>query len=528
MHKPFIKGGLGFLLLFSIIFSTHHGMTFAGLGGGGSGGEPGTILYGETPSETSEDKPVIVFVQGLTNSSSMWYEGNDMYDMAHQAGYETAFVELYDSAGTPESYWDNGEMLAGQLETISAHYGGKKLAVVGYSKGGIDTQTALVHYGKHDLVSELITIGSPHHGSELADLAYSTWTWWLASLLGSRNAGTESLQTGNMNYFRSVTDGRPEIEENSYYTLAGDDTGPWFSSTWWGGTMIPGPSDGVVSVESAHLPYAPMLAVGNWTHNNIRQGHQTFNVFKNVLTVGEEGAFSADTETAATAEGSSAESSNMIVRGGEQTGEAEESFFVEKEADKITLHWLSGKELTEVTVREPGSGSVRTVAVEGQKDDLFFEGAWHHTVEIEEPSAGEWTFSTETEGVSAYTAVLLFESPLNNEVRVTKDGPRGWQVAAEAVSKRGARPGTGRGAKVVYDVEFHPGDVKSRGGIGRNMRQQRLHNRQQAQNGKVTLPDRGNGTYNATIDIEGTTPSGEKFERTVIRSVYIDEDGNAY
>ncbi|MFN7253174.1 MAG: esterase/lipase family protein [Anaerobacillus sp.] len=213
-----------FTLAFQSLASSHFHETI------GQGNQPGTIHIGTLPAEPNPEKPVLVFVQGLTNNSTTWYQGNNMYDLARQNGFETAFVELYDSGGTPKSYWDNGAILANQLEQISEYFGGKKLVIVGYSKGGVDAQVALIHEGKHHLVSDVVTIGSPHWGSELADLANSSSLGWLAALIGQNSEGTRSLQTGVMNHFRAITDNRWEVNQNRYYTIAGNRAGPFFSN----------------------------------------------------------------------------------------------------------------------------------------------------------------------------------------------------------------------------------------------------------------------------------------------------------
>ena len=61
-----------------------------------------------------------------------------------------------------------------------------KVNIVAHSKGGIDTQAALVEYGANRFVGNVITLATPHHGSNLADLSYSWWAGWLASILGQK------------------------------------------------------------------------------------------------------------------------------------------------------------------------------------------------------------------------------------------------------------------------------------------------------------------------------------------------------
>lgn len=96
-----------------------------------------------------------------------------MYELAYANGYRTAFVQLYDAAGNgsarPE---DNGKLLAQMLAQISAYFG-QKVNIVAHSKGGPDTQAALVEYGAYPYVNKVVTLSSPHYGSDLANLAYS-------------------------------------------------------------------------------------------------------------------------------------------------------------------------------------------------------------------------------------------------------------------------------------------------------------------------------------------------------------------
>ncbi|MBM7094434.1 alpha/beta fold hydrolase [Bacillus sp. H-16] len=499
------------ILVVTLLMSTH----VAGASGFhetiGTPGEPGTVMIGEMPDNPDPDKPVLLFVQGLTNNSGAWYEGNAMYSTARDAGYETAFVELYDSGGEPRSYWNNGAMLANQIEQISHYFNGKDIVVLGYSKGGVDAQAALIHYGKHHLVRDVITIGSPHYGSELADLAHSTWAGWLAALIGARSEGTESLQTGNMSYFRSITDNRWEALENTYFTIAGDRAGPLFSSYFTGGLFIPGPSDGVVSVESAHLPYGNMLAIGNWNHGEVHLGQYAFPVFSPVLTAPQPVQQNGYEEKTVESD------FDILVRGGEKHGEMEETFPVEEGVNKITADWISSEELTEIEVTDP-DGNTDKIQVTAKEGEVYFDGAWHHTLEINKPEPGEWTVKT-AGGNSAYLLVAAFDSPLNSKVEVTMPaGKKGWKVAPAST---GISPQAGQAVSVHASTEFMPG---LRGQSPQSVPRSKTI-KQRGQKGVINLPFKGEGSYNTTLDIKGTTPSGHSFERTVIRSVFVDDLG---
>ncbi|PPA69321.1 esterase/lipase family protein [Jeotgalibacillus proteolyticus] len=504
---------LAAMLMFSITVPS--AVSGGGFNPPGNSLVPGTISIGTEPPGLDPNKPVVVFVQGLNNDSALWYVNNDMYNRAFQAGYQTAFVELNDSGGTPKSYWDNGAMLAGQLESVSSYFGGKKLVIVAFSKGGVDTQVALIHEGKHPLVSNVITLGSPHHGSELADLANSTTLGWLAELIGQNSEGTQSLQTGTMNYFRSITDNRPEVNQNRYLTLAGNRAGPIFSSYWYGGAFISGPSDGAVSVASSLLPYGSTLGVGSWNHDEVNKGVNTFPLFQRFLTQQQAPAIAGLTQYA---EPEEEPALDVLVRGGNQDGVAAETFYVENEAEKLVLNWLSATPHTEILLTKPGQSAHEVFSVTATADEtMFFQGAWHHIIEIDKPESGEWKAQTISSGPSAYALMVTFDSSLNDQLALTPDNnKKRWSL------KTGHGALAHSSAKVFADIAFIPGNGRDNKNFGQSI--QRFKQRGGT---SVRLPEK-EGTYNMTVEVEGVTPSGQPFQRTMIKSVYVDELGDAY
>jgi hypothetical protein len=92
--------------------------------------------------------------------------------------------------------WRNGSVLRKQLESICKHFNVPKVNLICHSKGGIDAQAAIVHYGANQYVARVFTLSTPHWGSPLADLAYASWASWLTELIGMKSDGTYSLQTG--------------------------------------------------------------------------------------------------------------------------------------------------------------------------------------------------------------------------------------------------------------------------------------------------------------------------------------------
>lgn len=231
-------------------------------------GQPGTITYGPAPA--SPVKPqVLVFVHGWSAGAETWTVGNDMPTRASRSGYRTAFVDLY----SDRNMWDNGTLLASEINQILGHFGTTHVTLVAHSKGGVDAQTCAVYNGMATHISQIITLGTPHHGTPLADLAWSSWAGWLAGLIGQKNEGNRVLQTGYMAWYRGQTDGRAEARSVPMATAGGTSAGPFFSKYYWGGLAISGTSDGVVGIGSTHNPNErTRLFQRYWNHGELPLG----------------------------------------------------------------------------------------------------------------------------------------------------------------------------------------------------------------------------------------------------------------
>lgn len=459
--------------------------------GGGSSGVPGTWYVGADPSWIDPAKSPIVFVHGYNNSASVWWEGNDMYETALANGYQTAFIDLY----SDRDMWENGAMLAQKLKVIYDYFGQKKLVVVGYSKGGVDAQTALVHYGAYPYVSNLITLSSPHHGTQLSDLAHSSGAWWLAALLGNNNDATRSLQTGNMKYFRSITDSHSNANKNRYYTLGGTKWGSFGSATYWGGLYLSsyGANDGVVTVASSRVPGGSIVREGSWNHTMIREGSYTFSVFK---------PYTMAAQPAVAAVFTSSESAvakpetNQIVRGGKGDKPIKDSFVIEEGAEGFKLAFLSTQRLSSLKLKGPDGKEYGAMAVEQDKSE-FFKGAWVHQFEIDQPGAGIWTV---TGPAAAYLYTVGIESPLGAELGKGQKNKSlkafyktNWIQYRVDGKKKMKEAGKGSKAGIIADGDFSEA-----------------------------------GVYNLTTEVTGLDAKGKPFERTIVESVYVDGNGKIH
>lgn len=185
------------------------------------GNDVNTIYYGHTPSNSS-NRPVVVFVHGYASSASVWFDGKDnMYRDVYDDGYRSAFVSL-----TPNRHiWTNGNMLSVAIDRIKANYGVNKVVLVGWSKGGVDTDAAIVHYGANNKVSQAFTLSSPHQGTSIAEAANSILLSLVNVIFMQNNDATKSITRGYMSFYRSISDGSSN-NTVGFTTLGGWGNGP--------------------------------------------------------------------------------------------------------------------------------------------------------------------------------------------------------------------------------------------------------------------------------------------------------------
>lgn len=486
-------------------------------------GTPGTWYPGEIPVNLDPSKPPIVFVQGLNGSADNWYEEtryhgrNDMVDYAFNNGYHTAFVQLHDAGGEAASVRENGKMLAGLLKEIHDHFG-EKVNVVAHSKGGPDTQAALVHYNAYPYVGRVVTLGSPHHGSHLADLAYSWWAGWLAELIGSKSPGTESLQVGKMEQFRSETDTHPNVNKNMYYTVAGTSWGPFPSALWTGGAYLSshGENDGLVNEWSTKLPNGSHLFTDKLDHDNIRLGKKVFSRIEGTLRSTSTAGVTTQIKTEQPMD-ETWDVSGHILRGGPL------------QADKMVMEEIpveSGLKKAIFNVMTYGPTDVTLVSPSGKKyskiqrgkDTQFFDGADVQAISINKPEPGAWTVKVKSSRKSAYllTTALDGKDPVRLKWKGGKSKNKKVPVEVEMVQTDSKRKGQ-FDAKVKLISPLENGSAT----MEKGMYQSKLVREGDRFKGQLPLLQKS-GVYNMTVDVKGINDKGEAFERTLVRSFYAE------
>nr|WP_209848926.1 alpha/beta hydrolase [Paenibacillus sediminis] len=486
-------------------------------------GNFGDWYTGPVP-QGSSSKPVILFVQGLHSNYGTWTGTDSYYEAAYNAGYRTAFVQLQDADGPGGNMWTNGPVLANVIRKVAAYYGVSTINIIAHSKGGIDAQTALVYYGAAPYVNVVHQLSTPNKGSELADMAYSTWTSWLADILGQKDDAVYSLQTSYMANFRTQTDGKSENSLTKTYMSGGEGDDGIFTSGWFAHAVLPGEDDGAVSVYSAMgLPYGIQSFTKNISHSAMAKASQTWSLVQPKLALATASMAATSAEASTDQTSASVKSTNveepgdLILRGGQVEGSTSVSFPLESGIQSAAFNVMTASESTDVTLISPSGIEYRPEAAQADSDpEGIFSKAVKHVFNVDKPEVGEWTLNLTGSG-DAYFLLGKIETSVSTRVK-----------AGKKVFQKGESAGltVDFGTRIKGSIK-HPGVTKSVPGRAFTPSQ----NLQETQiDGSVQLPFTAPtepGVYNLSFDVEGVNDKGEKVTRSVNYNFAVtDEQGN--
>jgi hypothetical protein len=500
------------------------------------GGHAGSVYIGAVPPN-SGSKPVLVFVVGLHGQAHDWWQDtafyghNDMYEYAYNYGYRTAFVNLWDSNGLywGGTMWDNGQMLANELAIITNYFGVSSVNVVAHSKGGVDTQAAIAYYGAGPRVQRLLTLDSPHWGSQVADLGYIGPLWWEGVLLGQLDNATYVMTTGYMNYFRSLTDGRLENNQTRWYTTGGTDWGT--NALWWSGLYLSawGSNDGLVTVNNTHLPweYSTQVRVSYVNHDNVRTGRASMGLIDQYLSTfwrNGMGPEKAETPVSAPTPEDSANptshvASSSIVRGGPLASDGTAStdqITVETGATSLAIDLTSNVAGLDLTWTAPSGKQYTAQGTLGGGE--LFSNAYHYVVKVDAPQAGTWRLSVRntTGQTAAYGMVANVTSPVT--VALDRDPALVFAAGGKLPVRLTASDATGR---AISNLQV-TGVLRQNDGAAHSFTVPAGHDEAQA---ALDLPNAA-GVANLAFTVTGQLSDGSAFERTVVTSVaVVDKDG---
>ena len=183
------------------------------------------LFYGAIPPNGVHG-PVLVFGHGLSGTAADWWDstGNDMYDLAYQAGFRTAFMSLsLDNSHNTSDIQTNGAMLQTLFPKILSQFQVSQVYFVCHSKGGLDLQDAIANTQWIGIAKAVFTVGTPNQGDTLSDWLFSpAGAPTLAVLPQLNNAAVQSLETANVLSLRSQWDPFFQNARVQFYTLFGN------------------------------------------------------------------------------------------------------------------------------------------------------------------------------------------------------------------------------------------------------------------------------------------------------------------
>lgn len=170
-----------------------------------------------------------------------------------------------------------GAEVAVAIDDALAQTGAASVILIGHSQGGLDARYAISTLGYGDRVATLVTIGTPHHGSKVADLAVglipgdagAASAAVVNALLGGAVGTPQDSAAAIVELTQNHTDGtfnpaNPDDPRVAYFSYAGttqpsddvdtatvDVVEPMLLASWWIEKALEGDNDGIVSVQSA-------------------------------------------------------------------------------------------------------------------------------------------------------------------------------------------------------------------------------------------------------------------------------------
>ncbi|WP_338790601.1 T9SS type A sorting domain-containing protein [Bernardetia sp. MNP-M8] len=485
------------------------------LGSGES--DAGNIYYGATPSNLRAGSPVIVFIHGYSSRASTWWEGNDMYSKAYADGYRTAFVSVHPD----KNMWENGQLFNNMLGTITNRFGVNKVVVVAHSKGGLDTDAALVHYGATNKVERAITLSSPHNGTPLADLAQSGWVSWLSGVFGQVNDATNCMQTGYASYFRTQTANNSNYSNAKFRTVGAWGYGgilwvPGVYLSWNGGGSSTGGNDGVVPYYSTKRPNSITLLSGNGNsttnldHSEVHEGRYMWATVKNNLpySLSKVGAKPIDNEP--TTNPTAVVESRVQILSSEKTSR---NFMVEVGVTEtmLDIHHLTANE--EFVIIAPNGNKINPTTLRTSEKAGDMLGGFATTLKIENPQVGTYSIESKSAFVALVTAnegvTLRMTSDLNDKKYYYNVG-EAINLNISLLNEQGINT---QGTKVTGVMTLTSNDVKSQKAVVLEFNQSSQNNGQFKATVNKTLPE---GVYSVAIQAENGN-----FSKSLVTSIAV-------
>lgn len=141
------------------------------------------------------------------------------------------------------------QQLARQIDRL----GPGPVNIIAHSMGGLDARLAIAHLGMGSRVATLTTIGTPHHGTPLADMAMDFGEWRrvrrMLDAIGANVDGLYDLSTRHMRRFNERIQDSPTVVYSSVVGAVGPDASTLNAVLALGHQYLlsrAGPNDGIV------------------------------------------------------------------------------------------------------------------------------------------------------------------------------------------------------------------------------------------------------------------------------------------
>lgn len=191
------------------------------------------IIGPASPAHAAAKDPVIV-VPGFTTGPIVSIGYLPLVERLEGAGYDVTLL-VYPDYGLGDIH-ANAQRLANTVASVRARTGAAKVDLVAHSMGGLVSRDYVKNLGGSTKVDSLITMGTPHYGTDLAVLAkFLTFGSCIgitacnqmargSSFLNSLNAGDDTI--GNVSYtnIASVNDGIVQPFTTSFLANDGNNT----------------------------------------------------------------------------------------------------------------------------------------------------------------------------------------------------------------------------------------------------------------------------------------------------------------
>ena len=186
----------------------------------------------------------------------------------------------------------NAGLLKTTVDSILEATGSERVNIIAHSKGGLDARYFIWRYDYGDRVASLVTVSTPHGGSEIADFLYRTRLFQsesarrrlsdISGMFMDVNPDifsvNQNLTTANMTEFNATVTPDERVFYQAFYSVmndAADDTLYALSFTFI--KNLSGENDGLVNAGSAAWGDNPVRLPGSISHRQMTdQGTEGF------------------------------------------------------------------------------------------------------------------------------------------------------------------------------------------------------------------------------------------------------------